>query len=108
MKGLPGNMGQILKQAQQMQERMAVVEEELAALTVEGTSGGGMVAVTASGKQEILKVRINPEVVDKADVEMLEDLVLAAVNDARTKAIELASKKMGAVTGGMGGLPGLF
>jgi DNA-binding YbaB/EbfC family protein len=66
------------------------------------------VTVTANGKQEVLKVKIDPQVVDKADVEMLEDLVLAAVNDARIKALELAKKKMGAVTGGIGGLPGLF
>ena len=108
MKGFPGNMGQFMKEAQKMQERMAAVEEELAQTSVEGTSGGGMVSVTANGKQEVLKVRIDPQVVEKTEVEMLEDLVLAAVNDARLKALDLAREKMGAVTGGLGGLPGLF
>jgi DNA-binding YbaB/EbfC family protein len=108
MKGFPGNMGQIMKEAQKMQERMAAIQEELEQTTVEGTSGGGMVSVTTNGKQEVLKIRIDPQVVDKAEVEMLEDLVLAAVNDAHQKAAELARQKMGSVTGGLGGLPGLF
>jgi DNA-binding YbaB/EbfC family protein len=105
---LPGNMGQIMKEAQKMQERMAAVDEELARTTIEGSAGGGMVVVTATGKQEVLKIRIDPQVVDKAEVEMLEDLVLAAVNDARARAQALMKEKMSAVTGGLGGLPGLF
>jgi DNA-binding YbaB/EbfC family protein len=110
MKGFPGNMNQILKQAQEMQTRMAALEEELAQETVEATSGGGMVTVTANGKQEVIKIRIDPQVVDKSDVEMLEDLVLAAVNEARSKAQALMKERIQKITGGLGGLglPGLM
>lgn len=113
MKGFPGNMGQIMKEAQRMQERMAALDEEMAQTTVEGRSGGGAVTATASGKGELLKLRIDPKAVDPTDVGMLEDLVLAAVNDARGKAQELMASRMNAITGGAGGLggmklPGLF
>jgi len=107
MKGLPGNMGNILKEAQKMQERMATMEEELAHETVEASAGGGMVTVVANGKQEILKIRIDPQVIDKAEVEMLEDMVLAAVNEARAKAQELMKTRLEKITGGLGGLGGL-
>ena len=95
----------ILKQAQELQARLAKAQQELAAVTVEGTSGGGAVKVTVNGQQEILAVKISPEVVNPEDVEMLEDLVITAIKDAITKAQELANKKMGGLTGGMN-LPG--
>ncbi|NLB83597.1 MAG: YbaB/EbfC family nucleoid-associated protein [Synergistaceae bacterium] len=101
------NMDKIMKQAQKMQAQMAKVQEELADEKVEGNSGGGMVTVTANGQGEILAVRIDPEVTGEEDVEMLEDLVLAAVNDALRRSKELANGRMGQLTGGMG-LPGLF
>lgn len=101
------NMDKIMKQAQKMQAQMAKVQEELADEKVEGNSGGGMVTVTANGQGEILAVRIDPEVTGEEDVEMLEDLVLAAVNEALRKSKELANGRMGQLTGGMG-LPGLF
>ncbi|HXG39963.1 MAG TPA: YbaB/EbfC family nucleoid-associated protein [Candidatus Limnocylindrales bacterium] len=92
--------------AQQAMERMQRVESELAAATVEGSAGGGVVRVTASGRQEILSVTIEPSAVDPDDVEMLQDLVLAAVNDALRASRELAQSKMAEVTGGLR-LPGL-
>ncbi len=101
------NMDKIMKQAQKMQAQMAKVQEELADEKVEGNSGGGMVTVTANGQGEILAVRIDPEVTGEEDVEMLEDLVLAAVNDALRRSKELANGRMGQLTGGMGSL-GLF
>ena len=98
----------MLKQLQQMQAKMAKIQEELGEKTVTGTAGGGVVEVVANGHQKVLSVNLKPEVVDPADVEMLQDLVLAAVNDAMDKARELASKEMGAVTAGMGLPPGLM
>ena len=93
MKGM-GNMGGLLKQAQKMQQDMMRAQEELATIEVEATSGGGMVTVKANGKQEILNISINPDAVDKEDVEMLEDLVLAAVNEALRQAAQAASDHM--------------
>ena len=102
-------MGDIMKQAQKMQEKMQKIQDELADLQVEASSGGGMVTVVANGKQEILEVRIDKQVVDPEDVEMLEDLVVAAVNQAMEKAQELANDEMGQAAGGMlGNLPGGF
>ncbi|NLA90197.1 MAG: YbaB/EbfC family nucleoid-associated protein [Synergistaceae bacterium] len=101
------NMNKIMKQAQRMQAEMAKIQEELAALTVEGSAGGGMVTVSANGQSDVTGVRIDPEILSDGDVEMLEDLVLAAVNDALRRSKELAADKMGAVTGGLGSL-GLF
>ena len=102
-------MGDIMKQAQKMQEKMQKIQDELADLQVEASSGGGMVTVVANGKQEIMEVRIDKQVVDPEDVEMLEDLVVAAVNQAMEKAQELANEEMGKVAGGMlGNLPGGF
>ncbi len=103
-----GQQFKMLKQLQQMQARMAKIQEELGNKTVTGTAGGGMVEVVANGQQKVLSVTLKPEVVDPADVEMLQDLVLAAVNDAVDKARELASKEMGAVTAGIGLPPGLM
>lgn len=101
------NMQQLMKKAQQMQREVQKAQEELASAQVEGVSGGGMVKVTASGAQEILSISIDPEIVDPEDVEMLEDMILAAVKDALANAQELASEKMGRATGGMN-LPGMF
>jgi DNA-binding YbaB/EbfC family protein len=103
------NLAGIMKQAQKIQEKFAQIQEELAGKTVEATSGGGMVKVVANGKQEIISIKIDPEVVSKDDVEMLEDLVLAAVNEALRNAQELMQSKLGGAMGGLGGLglPGL-
>jgi hypothetical protein len=100
-------MDKIMKQAQKMQAQMAKMQEELAALTVEGSAGGGMVTVSANGQGDIMSVKIDPEVLGDGDVEMVEDLVLAAVNEALRRSKELAAEKMGKVTGGLGSL-GLF
>ncbi len=105
--GIPGNMGNIMKQAQKMQRDMEKIQEELADKTVEATVGGGAVTVVATGKKEIKEITIEPDVVDPDDVEMLQDLILAAVNEALRKADEMVSSEMGKVTGGMG-LPGMF
>lgn len=102
-----GNMQNMMKQVKKMQQQMQKAQEELKEQTVEGTSGGGMVTVKANGQKEILEVKIKPEAVDPDDVEMLEDLVLAAVTEALNKADEMASKSMGRFTGGMN-MPGLF
>jgi DNA-binding YbaB/EbfC family protein len=108
MKGMP-NMGQLLKQAQKFQARMAELQEELNQRTVEASAGGGMVTAVANGKQEVLSIAIDPEVVDPTDVEMLQDLILAAVNDALNRAKEMTNEEMGKLTKGMNipGLPGL-
>jgi len=101
------NMAALLKQAQKMQEQIAKAQENLDSIKAEGTSGGGMIKVIANGKQEIESVKIDPEVIDRDDAEMLEDLVLAAVNQAIEKAGEMAKEHMNSITGGMlGGLPG--
>jgi DNA-binding YbaB/EbfC family protein len=105
MKGL-GKMGQLMKQAQEMQENMARVQEELARMEVEGSAGGGAVTVRMNGKQEVLGISIKPEVVDPEDVEMLEDMVLAACREARKNADELAQAELSKVTGGLS-LPGM-
>jgi len=96
----------ILKQAQELQARLAKIQEELANTILEGTSGGGTVKVTINGQQEIQAVKISPEVVNPQEVEMLEDLVLAAIKDGVTKSQELANKRMGAITGGLK-IPGM-
>jgi len=109
MKGMP-DMGQIMKQAQQFQAKMAKIQEEVGQRTVEASSGGGMVTVVANGKQEIVSVNIEQEVVDPEDVEMLQDLVLAAVNDALSKAKTMMNEEMGKLTKGLNipGIPGLI
>jgi hypothetical protein len=104
MKGLP-NMAGMMKQVQKMQEKMAQVQEELEQKTVTSESGGGMVTVTANGKQHIVKIQIEKEVVNPNDVEMLEDLVLAAVNKSLEEASKMAQEEMSKVTAGV--LPGL-
>ena len=97
----------LMRQAQQLQARMAKMQEELGNEIVEGTAGGGVVTVVVNGHQVIQSVKIQPEAVDPADVEMLEDLVLAATNEALDRARNLASSRMGAVTGGLR-IPGLM
>lgn len=100
-------MGNIMKQAQKMQAKMMKIQEELADKTVEASVGGGMVRVVASGKQEIKGIEIEKEVVDPDDVEMLQDLILAAVNDALAKSQEMAQEEMAKITGRMN-IPGMF
>ena len=104
------NMQKLMKQAQKMQQDMQKAQEELKTTEVEGISGGGMVRVAANCAGEVLSIAIDPQVVDPDDVEMLEDMVLAAVRDALSKGQETASQRMASVTGGMGGmgLPGMF
>lgn len=99
-------MNNLAKMAQQMQAEMARVEEELRSLEVEGTAGGGAVTAVVTGRHELLSISIDPGVVDPADVEMLQDLVTAAVNDALRQARETAEQKMARVTGGLR-LPGM-
>ena len=101
-----GNIGQMLKQTQQLQSKMQEVQTELESGQVEGSSGGGMVKVVANGKNESVSVVIDPEAVDKDDVEMLQDLIVAAVNQANEKVQEMRSEKMSGLTGGMN-IPGL-
>ncbi|MBD2845606.1 YbaB/EbfC family nucleoid-associated protein [Paenibacillus sp. IB182496] len=101
------NMNQMMKQVKKMQEQMMKAQEELGGKTVEGTAGGGVVTVKANGHKKILDIQIKPEAVDPEDVEMLQDLVLTAVNDAITQAEELSNQDMGKFTGGMK-IPGLF
>ncbi|MDQ6420259.1 YbaB/EbfC family nucleoid-associated protein [Paenibacillus sp. LHD-117] len=101
------NMNQMMKQVKKMQEQMMKAQEELESKIVEGTAGGGVVTVEVNGHKKVLSIAIKPEAVDPDDVEMLQDLVLTAVNDALTKADELANKDMGKFTGGMK-IPGLF
>ena len=107
MKNQLGNMANIMKQAQAMQAQMAKLQEEAAAKTVTGTAGGGMVTVTANGAMEILSVVINPEAVKSGDTEMLQDVVMAASNEALRNARQMMADQMKSVTGGMN-IPGLF
>ena len=101
------NFGNIMKQAKKMQERMMELQEELAGKTVEATAGGGMVAVTVNGKFEVLSLRIEKEVINPEDVEMLQDLIIAAVNEGIRKAQEMSASEMAKITGGMQ-IPGLM
>jgi nucleoid-associated protein EbfC len=101
------NMNQMMKQVKKMQEQMLKAQEQLESKTIEGTAGGGVVSVTVNGHKKLLNIVIKPEAVDPDDVEMLQDLVITAVNDALTKADELANQDMGKFTGGMK-IPGLF
>ncbi len=98
--------GNIMKEAQRLQQQMAAMQEEIAKKRVEATAGGGMVTVEANGKQEIVAIKIDPEVVNRDDVQMLEDLVLAACNEALRKSRELVQQERGKLTGGLK-IPGL-
>ncbi len=100
-------MGKMMKQAQQLQAKMMKMQDDLAEQTVEATSGGGMIKVVANGKQQVVSITIEKEVVDPEDVEMLQDLVLAAVNDALNRSQEMVSGEMSKLTGGMN-IPGLM
>jgi len=100
-------MGNMMKQAQKLQSKMLKMQEELAEKTVESSSGGGMVKAVANGKQQLVSIQIEQEVVDPDDIDMLQDLVLAAVNDALAKSQEMVSSEMGKLTGGMN-IPGLM
>ncbi|MDQ0903369.1 YbaB/EbfC family nucleoid-associated protein [Paenibacillus sp. V4I7] len=101
------NMNQMMKQVKKMQEQMMKAQEELGTKMIEGTAGGGVVTVIINGHKKVQSIAIKPEAVDPDDVEMLQDLVLTAVNDAMSKAEEIANKDMGKFTGGMN-IPGLF
>ena len=100
-------MANMMKQAQKLQAQMMKLQEEMAEKTVETTSGGGMVKVVANGRQQVVSIQIEKEVVDPEDVEMLQDLILAAVNDALAKSQEMVSEEMSKLTGGMN-IPGLM
>lgn len=100
-------MGNVMKQAQKLQSKMLKLQEELADKTVETSAGGGMIKVVANGRQQVMSITIDREVVDPEDVEMLQDLVLAAVNDALAKAQEMVSTEMGKLSGGFN-LPGFM
>ncbi|MDD2220616.1 MAG: YbaB/EbfC family nucleoid-associated protein [Clostridia bacterium] len=102
------NMQKLMQQAQKMQAKMASMQEELAQRTVDGTAGGGMVKATVNGQRDLLGITIDPEVIDPDDIEMLEDLIVAAVNDAMRAATEMAAAEMQKITGGMGLPPGMF
>lgn len=101
------NMNQMMKQVKKMQEQMMKAQEELGNKTIEGSAGGGVVTVSMNGHKKVLDITIQPEAVDPDDIEMLQDLVTAAVNDALSKTDELVNQDLGKYTGGMN-LPGLF
>lgn len=105
--GGPGNMASMIKQAQKMQEEMTKLQQELEQKVYDVTSGGGAVKVTITGKREITAIEIKPEVVDPDDIEMLQDLLVAAVNEAIRKVDEVNEKEMSKITAGIN-LPGLF
>lgn len=100
---MPGNMNNLLKQAQKMQKQMEEKTKELEEKTYEATAGGGAVSVVVSGKKEVVSVKLSEEVVDPDDIEMLEDLIVAATNEALRKMEEASSEAMGSITGGLGG-----
>ena len=105
--GGPGNMNQMIRQAQKMQEDMATLQEDLESREYKASSGGGMVEVTVDGKHMIKSLKINPEIIDADDAEMLEDLITVAVNEAISNAAKTAEEEMGAITGGLN-IPGVF
>jgi len=98
--------GNMMKEAQRLQQQMAALQEEVGRRKVEATAGGGMVTVEANGKQELLSIKIDPEVINRDDAQMLEDLVLAACNEALRKSRELVQQELGKLTGGLK-IPGL-
>ena len=107
--GMGGNMNQLMKQAQKMQKQMEETTKALEESTYEATAGGGVVKVVVSGKKEVVSVHLEEEVVDPDDVEMLEDLIVAATNEALTQVDQAAAGSMSKLTGGMGGgIPGMF
>ena len=102
-----GDLMGMMKQAKQLQEKMQAVQEEIAAMSVDGVSGGGLVAVTTNGKGDVKSVRIDPSLLKPEEVEILEDLIVAALSDARGKAETLVAEKMQAMTGGLNLPPGM-
>ena len=106
--GMPGNMNNLMKQAQKMQRQMEETSKALEEMEVTAAAGGGAVEVTVSGKKEVVKVSIMEEVVDPEDIEMLEDLIMAATNEALRKIEDVSQAEMAKITGGMGGLGGGF
>jgi DNA-binding YbaB/EbfC family protein len=106
---LPPDMGNLLKQAQKLQSKISKLQEELGDRTIEASSGGGMVTVVVNGRQEIISIRIDPEVIDPDDPEMLQDLIMAAVNDGLATAKKMVTEEMGKLTGGLNlpNIPGL-
>ena len=102
--GMPGNMNNLMKQAQRMQRQMEEAQQKLETMEATATAGGGAVEVTVSGKKEVLKVKLKEEVVDPDDIEMLEDLIVAATNEALRKIDEASEASMSKLTGGLGGL----
>ena len=101
------DMNKLMKQAQQLQTKMARMQEEMGQKTIEATSGGGMVKVVATGKQQILSIQIEKEVVDPEDVDMLQDLIVAAVNEALSRSQAMVNEEMSKLTGGMN-IPGMM
>lgn len=101
-------LNNLMKQAQQMQERVKKLQDEVGQKTTEASAGGGMVTVVANGRQEVLSIKIDRSVVDPNDIEMLQDLISAAVNEALRKSQELMKEEMGRLTAGMGLPPGMF
>lgn len=101
-----GGLGNMMKQIQKMQAKMEEIQAQLAEAEVEGTAGGGMVKAIANGKQDLLEIKIDPEVVNPDDIEMLQDLIVAAVNQARQKAQDLQNERMAELTGGLN-IPGM-
>lgn len=106
--GMPGNMNNLMKQAQKMQRQMEESTKELETKEFTASAGGGAVEVTVTGKKELTKVKLSPEVVDPEDIEMLEDLIVAATNEALRKMEEETQAQMSRITGGLGGLGGGF
>lgn len=102
-----GNMNKLMKQVQKMQQDMVKLQDGLKEKTVEATAGGGVVKAIASGKKQLVSIEISPEVVDPDDIEMLQDLIMAATNEALQKAEEMVTKEMGKLTGGLN-IPGMF
>ena len=102
-----GYIGNIMKQAQAMQEQLAKIQEQAASKTVDGTAGGGMVTVSVSGAMQVVALKIDPEVLKSGDAEMLQDLIVAATNDALRKARDMMAEEMKSITGGLR-IPGLF
>ena len=107
--GMPGNMNNLMKQAQRMQRQMEETTKELENKEYTAASGGGAVSVTVSGKKEVVSVKLSPDVVDPDDIEMLEDLIVAATNEALRQVDEVSGAAMNKLTGGLGGgMPGMF
>ena len=106
--GMPGNMNNLMKQAQRMQKQMEETTKELEEKEITASAGGGAAEVTVSGKKEVVKIKLSEEVVDPDDIEMLEDLIMAATNEALREMDELSNKEMSKITGGLGGLGGGF